>query len=339
MGRYKYIPRGTTGGWRKIGDDPLIGGALGTAFDCCVREQEGGYRMWYSWRPVKGIATTFSKDGKKWNLPQLVMTRQPELSWAKDEVNRPCVLYREGKYRMWFIGVNRPLDFTHGYTAAGYAESMDGIHWEIRKEPILVAEEPWEKTSLYCPHVIWNDDKQCYQMWYSGGEQFECDSIGYAESKDGICWEKYKGNPIFSADLSHFWEAQKTEACCVIRENGYFYMFYLGIAADRTTAIGVARSRDGIRGWERHPDNPIIAGTDGNWDYLGICKPWVMRKDNCYLMWYNGCNQSEWDGQVREEIGLAIHEGLELWPKEGAMPERQIPEENFVCRSLFLGCK
>ena len=27
-------------------------------------------------------------------------------------------------------------------------------------------------------------------MWYSGGEQYEPDAIGYATSKDGIDWTK-----------------------------------------------------------------------------------------------------------------------------------------------------
>ena len=46
MGRYKYIPRGTAGGWIKSQDSPVIGGALGTVFDCCVRKENEGYRMW-----------------------------------------------------------------------------------------------------------------------------------------------------------------------------------------------------------------------------------------------------------------------------------------------------
>ena len=154
MGRYKYIPRNTAGGWEKEGSSPVIGGALGTVFDCCVREDNGEFRIWYSWRPARGIAMAYSTDGIHWSLPQLVMPRQINLSWAKDEVNRPCVLYRNGKYLMWFIGMVRPEDFEYGHTAVGYAESMDGIHWDVYKEPVMVPEKPWEKSSLYCPHAV-----------------------------------------------------------------------------------------------------------------------------------------------------------------------------------------
>ena len=143
----KYIPRNTAGGWEKEGSSPVIGGALGTVFDCCVREDNGEFRIWYSWRPARGIAMAYSTDGIHWSLPQLVMPRQINLSWAKDEVNRPCVLYRNGKYLMWFIGMVRPEDFEYGHTAVGYAESMDGIHWDVYLSLIHI----WELgTGLRC---------------------------------------------------------------------------------------------------------------------------------------------------------------------------------------------
>ena len=31
---YKLKPRGMTGGWEPVGDKPVLGGALGTCFDC-----------------------------------------------------------------------------------------------------------------------------------------------------------------------------------------------------------------------------------------------------------------------------------------------------------------
>lgn len=33
---YKLKPRGMTGGWEPVGDKPVLGGALGTCFDCYV---------------------------------------------------------------------------------------------------------------------------------------------------------------------------------------------------------------------------------------------------------------------------------------------------------------
>ena len=337
MGYYKYIPRGTAGGWEKMKGKAHIGGTLGTVFDNSVIKEGDIYKMWYSWRPVCGIAYATSRDGIEWTLPQMVMTKQKDLWWARDEVNRPCVIYKDGTYHMWFIGMVRVHDFETGFSAMGYATSQDGLHWDIRKEPVMSAELPWEKSTLYCPHVIWDQEQRMYKMWYSGGEQYECDAIGYATSADGIHWKKYGGNPIFTPDPDNFWDMSKVEACYVIEHDDYFYMFYLGFSADRSPSIGLARSKDGITHWERHPDNPIIAGTDGMWDWLGICKPTVMKTDDGFLMWYNGVNRSGDNGSIKEEMGLAIHKGHNLWPEPDAERERDIPEQEIIYNELFLG--
>ena len=43
---YKPIPTGTTGGWERLADEaPVIGGAMGTIFDCYVIREEGIFKM------------------------------------------------------------------------------------------------------------------------------------------------------------------------------------------------------------------------------------------------------------------------------------------------------
>ena len=66
-------------------------------------------------------------------------------------------------------------------------------------------------------------------MWYSAGEQYEPNAIGYAESSDGISWKKYAENPIFQADPKIEWEKHKAAGCQVFQKDGYFYMFYKNI--------------------------------------------------------------------------------------------------------------
>lgn len=194
-----------------------------------------------------------------------------------------------------------------------------------------------EKTSLYCPHVIWDEEQQMYRMWYSAGEQYECDAIGYATSADGIHWKKYGGNPIFTKDPDNFWDNLKVEACYVIQHDGWHYMFYLGMSADRWPSIGVARSKDGVTGWERHPDNPIIAGSEGYWDWLCICKPTVLKTDDGFIMWYNGVNLSYNDGQGLEELAGLSQGHFNLWPEEGAPRERDMSRQVIIEDELFLG--
>ena len=158
-----------------------------------------------------------------------------------------------------------------------------------------------------CPHVEWNHEKKLFRMWYSGGEQYEPDAIGYATSKDGINWEKFPSNPIFKADPKKKWEQNKVTACQIVRNGGWHLMFYIGFEHKHLARIGLARSRDGITGWERHPANPIISPTPGAWDGESCYKPFAVfeRQNNRWLLWYNGRSKGEM-------IGLAIHHSEDL---------------------------
>ena len=63
-----------------------------------------------------------------------------------------------------------------------------------------------------CPHVLWDDAQRQWKMWYSGGEQYEPNAIGYATSKDGVHWEKYPSSPVLAPDPLHDWEKNRVTA-------------------------------------------------------------------------------------------------------------------------------
>jgi predicted GH43/DUF377 family glycosyl hydrolase len=65
-------------------------------------------------------------------------------------------------------------------------------------------------------------------------------------------------------------------------------MFYIGFSDLYHARIGIARSRDGIIGWERHPANPIISPTKESWDHDACYKPYVIFDGSKWLLWYNG---------------------------------------------------
>lgn len=55
----------TAGGWVKYEKNPILGGSLGTIFDVSVlKDDDGSYRMYNSWRDQKSIALSVSKDRK-----------------------------------------------------------------------------------------------------------------------------------------------------------------------------------------------------------------------------------------------------------------------------------
>lgn len=291
----------TGGGWAKFEGNPVLGGSYGTCFDVSVLRENGLYRMWFSWRPKHSIALVTSKDGRHWSAPpQLVLGPRPESQWEED-VNRPAVLKRGSLYCMWYTGQAK------GHSAIGYATSQDGITWTRQSQrPVLAPERPWEKVAVMCPDVLWDSKTGRFRMWYSGGAQYEPDAIGYASSADGITWTRDNRNPIFTADPAQPLEKSKVTACHVVEWGGWDVMFYIGFSDRDHAQIGLARSRDGLTHWERHPANPIIRPRAGSWDSDACYKPYAILDGTQWLLWYNGRR-----GSV-EQIGLAIHPGGDL---------------------------
>jgi len=293
-------PPETAGGWRKYEHNPVIGGQYGTVFDVAVLRESGEYRMWGSWRPKKSLALFTSKDGLHWSKPEIVFGPNAATNWEND-INRPAVVHREDGYHLWYTGQ------AGGHSWIGYATSLDGRHWKrMSAEPVLSADEPWEKAAVMCPHVIWDEQRKLFRLWYSGGEQYEPNAIGYATSPDGLHWTKHAANPIFGPGTEKVFDSARVTGCQVVRRRGWYYMFYIGFRDVDHAQIGIARSRDGISGWERHPDNPIIRAGQDSWDQDACYKPFAIYDGARWLLWYNGRH-----GHF-EQIGVAIHDGEDL---------------------------
>ncbi len=290
----------TSAGWIKYDGNPVLGDQYGTCFDISVLTEGNTYRMWVSWRPKASIALVQSTDGMHWSKPQIVLGPRKETGW-EDEVNRPVVVKRTDGYHLWYTGQ------TKDHSWIGYAASSDGISWNrMSDKPVLSPESPWEKTAVMCPHVLWDERTRRFRMWYSGGEQWEPDAIGCATSSDGLTWTKHKANPIFVRNPKNDWEKHKVTACQVIRQNEWYVMFYIGFRDEQTAQIGIARSKDGISGWQRHRANPIVRMGKNKWDQDACYKPYAVFDGKKWLLWYNGRHGT------LEQIGLATHKGEDL---------------------------
>jgi predicted GH43/DUF377 family glycosyl hydrolase len=290
----------TAGGWVKYEKNPVLGGSLGTCFDVSVLHEGGKYRMWLSWRPRKSIALAESDDGLAWGDPAVVLGPEKASGW-EDDVNRPVVIKDGDLYRMWYTGQAK------GKSYIGYAVSPDGKAWKrMSDKPVLAPERAWEKAAVMCPHVLFDDKAKLYRMWYSGGEQYEPDAIGYATSEDGLKWAKEERNPVFRPEPKSDWEKDRVTACQVVRQGDWHVMFYIGFADRDHARIGLARSKDGVTGWERHPANPIVRPGKGKWDADAVYKPYAVFDGKRWLLWYNGRR-----GGV-EQIGVALHDGEDL---------------------------
>jgi hypothetical protein len=291
----------TSSGWMKSEHNPLIGGReLGTVFDIAVLREDGKYRMWGSWRPKKALALFESVDGIRWSEPLIVLAADPSTGW-EDDINRPTVVRRADGYHLWYTGQAR------GHSWIGYATSPDGKVWTRRSDkPVLSPEAAWEKVALMCPNVIWDEQAKLFRMWYSGGEQYEPDAIGYATSPDGLSWTRHASNPVFRPDPKILWEQRKVAGAQVFRRGDWHYILYIGYRDIDHAQIGLARSQDGISNWERHPGNPIIRPGQDAFDQDACYKPFAVFDGKRWLLWYNG--RHGW----LEQIALVVHDGEDL---------------------------
>jgi len=300
--RYPAYKRETAGGWLKYAGNPVLGGSLGSCFDLCVLHEDGHYRMWFSWRPRASIALVESRDGVHWTSPRIVLAPGPQGSW-QEAVNRPSVIKHAGRYHMWYTGQNKTN------SRVDYAISADGVSWtRVGDGPVLIPDQSWEKAAVMTPSVLYHQPSGQFRMWYSAGDQYEPDAIGLATSSDGRRWTKYVANPVFKPGAAGAWDQSNVTAPQVLRDHDWYIMFYIGFYNAASAEIGVARSRDGITGWQRHPLNPIIRPgiRPEEWDYSAAYRPWAVQLDDRWVLWYNGRRNA------LEQIGLAIHPGTSL---------------------------
>lgn len=163
----------------------------------CVIKVGDTYKMWYQGKSIDkkiGIFYAESADLISWvNHPGAVFEHIQDSADTgyRVGVQHPHVIYNQssGEYQMWF-------SITHNSkTVIEYAQSEDGLQWNVVDSGCVVPEYPWEGCHVLYPMVL--KDKEIYRLWYTGRSVGGMWSIGYAESIDGVVWNKHK-KPILS---------------------------------------------------------------------------------------------------------------------------------------------
>jgi hypothetical protein len=146
----------------------------------------------------------------------------------------PWVLREGTRWRMWY-GTNITWgpaisDMRH---VIKYAESDDGQHWQRTGRVAVGLAQP-DEVAMSRPYVI--KDPDCYRMWYSfRGAAYR---IGYAESQDGLTWERR--DALAGIDVSESgWDSDMIEYACVFDAGSARYMLYNGNRYGQT-GLGLA---------------------------------------------------------------------------------------------------
>jgi len=209
----------------------------------------------------------------------------------------PLVMKDGEVYKMWF-GAN---DEEQSITQIGYAESRDGIAWEIHPEPVLRpgSKTVYDATVVETPTVVKAPDGT-YHMWYSSVNKFGGNGdeaiyrIGHATSPNGINWTKDPNNPVIRpGDFSqNEWNSWGVLEPTVIQEDGIFKMWFDGLvvdAPDYKTAhhrLGYATSKDGSE-WKVNKDS-ILELCTGPLNKILNSAFFVLHRGDIYELWYMG---------------------------------------------------
>lgn len=219
------------------------------------------------------------------------------------QLSDPCVIFDNGKYRMWFgfVGADR------SYASIGYSESNDGISWSDAYEVFKPnTTGSWDEQTTEIPFVLKDqtetNPQKRYKMWYGGSNATDPNltKIGYAYSHDGISWTRLHSSesPHKKDGLVMIPENKSPGDYAVVAEpsvllkDGTFHMWYSSWDGN-ALVISYAFSSDGIN-WTKHYNNPVLRHTPDSWESGGlgidgtVAQPTVLWNDrtSCYMMWY-----------------------------------------------------
>ena len=290
-----------SGGWEKYENNPILGdNKTGTMFDPFVRWMNERYTMCVSRRRDNTLMLYTSDNGIDWTDGKVILKGIADSSW-ETEVNRGCFVILNKKWYLWYTGQHRQQ------SRIGLAISEDGVHFHRKSDiPVLEPEYEFEGSAVMNPCVLWDEERQKFRMWYAAGENYEPDVICYAESHDGIRWEKHP-KPILTKDEGVKYQQYKVGACDIIkRKDGSYLMAYIAYQNLDVARIAMAVSSDGTNDWRDLSDLPILSPGKGKWDCNSVYKPTLCITDDSVLLWYNG------RGKHSESIGFAYKKRLDI---------------------------
>lgn len=162
----------------------------------------------------------------------------PILDRRGDEIYARCginIIQDEDKFKMWYIGSNK-----EGWTTSGgklrplyimkYTESSDGIHWN--NDSIVCMEYQNEDEHGFGRPFVWKE-KDMYRMMYSIRTYSRGYYIGYAESEDGIKWNRRDELAGISLGPEE-WDSLNLSYPYILNYKEKTYMFYNGNGCGKT---------------------------------------------------------------------------------------------------------
>ncbi len=172
-----------------------------------------------------GLAFSNDMISFKRHSPCPIIDRIPEAPFSNAA---PFVLFHDGKFKMWHWLGKEWVTFSgklYLQATIGYSESDDGIKWKLIKSNCIVAESSKKEFSVGRPWVVIEDGK--YKMWYSVRHEDILYRIYFAESTDGLNWNKI-GMPEGLDVSENGWDSEMMCYPAVLSTQTKTFLFYNG---------------------------------------------------------------------------------------------------------------
>jgi hypothetical protein len=219
------------------------------------------------------------------------------------------ILRHGGEDRLYYVGWKRRRWGVTIECSIGLAILRDDSDSLTRAfEGPILGQDIEHPILTAAPFVVFENGR--YKMWYCSGDEWRqaggqgepIYTVHYAESPDGIRWQR-KAGPV----IPYQYDGEVISAPWVVRAGGQYHMWYstrgFGTREAKNYVIGYAHSDDGMT-WARRDELAGIGRSESGWDSEMVCYPALHRHGERVYMFYSG------NGVGRGGIGYAIAENF-----------------------------
>jgi len=240
----------------------------------------------------------------------LKVSREPVLSPGKighfDEhgVFPASIVNHNNKKYLYYIGWNQGYKQPLFYASIGLAISEDnGLTFKKISEAPIMSRSEFDPCLVTSPHVF--IENNIWKMTYVSGVKWESVAdqlksyyhIKYAESSDGIKWER---NGTVCVDFRDKNESNIARSA-VIKEDELYKMWFCYVYGEDKYRMGYAESLD-CKKWIRKDKKAGIKISEDGFDSEMTCYPNIVIINGKKHMFYNGNNFG------KQGFGLAVYE-------------------------------
>jgi len=254
-----------------------------------------------------------STDLVNWERIGAVFNEPP--GWASEDFWAPELYFENGVFYVYYTTKRKD----NGIACIGVATTKN-IRDGFTDHGIIIE---WGEEAIDA-FVFRDDDGKKYITWKAYGltKGRDIEILASELSDDGL---SLIGEHFTLTDLTKGWQGAGDEGQCIIKRDGYYYLFYsIGGCCDNRCdyRVKVARSKNLRSGWEQLPE-PILQGSD-TWRCTGH-GTLVTTPDNRDFYLYHSYNATDFEFIGRQGLLDEI-----FWDKATGWPyfENGVPSDS-----------